>query len=400
MASNENKIEDKTYTPLFRRALTNKWIVWIFIIGGVFYSLFALLIALGVESPAVITGNVVTLFAFVPAILVILYMIRGSLVNKVDDIFIKENESVRELFSDKSSYLQFIQKSRQLFLSKKEYLLIAFFWIICLIFSPTIQAIFLESRLTELLSSAFAPVNLIHMYFFVFWDILSVAILGSIVWCVSCYIYLTLMLKKEKRNLPIMDALLKLMQTPALAANPIGVKEIEKIDISFAKLREGIAPIQSLGYSITLIMSMAGLFYALPAIAISIVSYGVKILDVGSYLYYTVCLILPFFIALIIFSTQGVVTEFWKKPKREATAILEKLSDKVRFQYIKSVASLEDYSARERQAHDVAFLRNAILDLKQLDTHEYTRSFLSRLAIALVLSYIPLILEIVTKLNG
>jgi len=85
----------------------------------------------------------------------------------------------------------------------------------------------------------------------------------------------------------------------------------------------------------------------------------------------------------------------WNSSKDETLVLLEQLSDKVKFECIKSIFSSQDPPSTDTTEHlekDANFIRSVIEDLRKLECTHFTVSSVAKLLGAVVLPFVPLII--------
>jgi hypothetical protein len=96
----------------------------------------------------------------------------------------------------------------------------------------------------------------------------------------------------------------------------------------------------------------------------------------------------------VFMATEFGMRRIWVDSKNEALSVLEQLCDRVKMRCVNSICRLENYQSREDSAKDVAFVRSAISDLKEIKTSDLTSRTVGQIAATVVLPYIPLILKV------
>ncbi len=359
------------------------------LIGGIGFGFLNLYSALLKNSVQDLPGIVLALIEFVPAALFFRYEANHLLFKSVHEILDENNGKARDLFSNREDFSKFAKRSRNTIHSKKEYYFVVTF-LFLLLTSNSTTVLIMQGRIFEVVHNALTIDSINGLYYAVYWGIFVGTIVASIIYSMAGFMVVTLSLNRGKKTFRISKSIVEVKKALALLRSKATAEfEFDFADLSFGELKEALKPFQRLGYDIAIGCALVGLAYAAPGIPLFIITH-----DLSNWLYYGFIAVIAGLSLAVFIATEIGVRTVWVDLKSEALSVLEQLCDRVKLRCVKSMCKLESYQSREDSAKDVAFVRSAILDLKDTKTSDLTSRTIAQIATTVVLPYIPVVLKI------
>jgi hypothetical protein len=336
----------------------------------------------------------IALIIFIPLSIYVYFEVR-NIQNGFQEIFSKDNESLRGLFIREKEYVSFLRNSKKRIYSANEYY---FTFIISIgIILPSGYIMDLAKGTTTLgfylqaLQKTPLLVTLTNAYITLYWTLVE-TILFSVVWLILGMTVALYNLGKEKANLDITRSNLELKKTIHEAKQKeISKLDLESADLSYGRLKCGLLPVADFVFTLALKIAVVGLFYSVPAMLYFIFSP----LRYTGVVWYGLCSFSAVLSCMVFVIAQLGTYKVWNGSKDQTLVLLEQLCDKVKFECIRSMFSPQDFPSRERTERlekDTNFIRSTIDDLRRLECTHFTVSSVAKLIGAVVLPFVPLII--------
>jgi hypothetical protein len=384
-----NPPNDKEHTPLFTRFLRPRPYALLVVLGVFFVFLNLYYCAFIKQSTLDTLNGVLILIIFIPGALLLRYEADRLLVKRVNEVFSEDRSRAKDLFGSAKDFTAFAKKSREIVRSGREYYLIVAFLILLLTAHPTIHAI-AGGKINEILRNALTFESVFQLYVGIYWGILVGTFSASMVYSVIGFIAVMFSLNREKAKLRISNSIEEFRKAlTLLRAKGKAEIDFDLVDLSFGELKDDMTPFQKLGYDLAVGCAVIGLAYSTPGIIYFLITHDLSNMIYYGFIVFVAALSLGVFIA-----TEFGVKRVWANSKSEALSVLEQLCDRVKVRCVKSICKLESYESREDSAKDVAFVRSAISDLKEIKTSDLTSKTIAQIATTVVLPYIPLVLKV------
>jgi len=357
--------------------------------GGILSFVFGLHLAQG--SAQHLVGSL-GLVLFFPLSIYIYYEAK-NVDRRLNEVISKENDGLRNLFVDESKFVDFIERTRRMIFSRKEYFLVV---------SVPIALLFLPGGPLwdwvrgEVGISSLSRMSVLEFfertYSSVYWT-LVISVLLSVVWLILGITSSFYALGKEKDNLAVSRAIKEFKKTIQDAQlGDLGSRSLLSMDMSFGRLKEGVAPVANFVFILSTKVALVGLFSSIPAVANYLLTHDF------SATWYGLCVFTAVLSFMVFTIGQLGVSLVWNSSKDETLVIFEQLCDKAKFDCMKSIfcsgnpPSKKDLEHRTHLEREVSFMRTTIDDLKRLEACNFTLSAVAKLFAAAILPFIPLVI--------
>jgi len=384
-------IEDRSHTFWFAHFLkpVNGALL---IAGGLLACILPIQSGLSQTDPLISIG-VVALIIFIPLSLYVYFEAR-NIHNRFQEIFSKDNESLGGLFVEKEKYESFIRISKNRIASNNEYyfsFLISFGiilpsgYVLDFVRGATLNSYLQAFQRTPLL------ITVENAYVGLYWTIVE-SILLSVVWVILGMTVALYNLGKERPNFEVTKSNREIMKIIRESKERgISRLHLESADFSFGRLKCGLLPLADFVFMLSIKIALVGFFVSIPAI----LYYMLSPLRYSALVWYGLCSFIVVLSLMVFIIAELGTYRIWNSSKDETLVLLEQLSDKVKFECIKSIFSSQDPPSTDTTEHlekDANFIRSVIEDLRKLECTHFTVSSVAKLLGAVVLPFVPLII--------
>jgi hypothetical protein len=362
---------------------------FLLLFGGGFLSfVFGLHLAWGSSESLV---GLLGLILFFPLSIYLYYEAR-SVVRRFDETVSTENNALRNLFVDGNKSIDFIERTRRMIFSRKEYYL-AIGVPIALLFLPSGPLWdFVIGKASFSSLSGMSRLEIFERsYGSLYWT-LVLSVLFSLVWLILGITSSLHALGKEKGNLAVSRAIRQFrdaIRSPN--KSDLGSQSFLSMDMSFGRLKEGVSPLANFVFILSTKIALVGFFSSIPALANYFLTGDFAVV------WYGLCISTGILSFMVFTIGQLGISMIWNSSKDEALVIFEQLSDQVKFDCMNSIIcsssppSKKDLEYRAHLEREASFMRTAIDDLRKLEACNFTLSAVARLFAAAVLPFLPLI---------
>jgi hypothetical protein len=345
------------------------------------------------QADPLISIGIVSLAIFLPLSLYV-YFEAKNIHKRFEEIFSIDNESLGNLFVGKEEYESFIQISRNRIVSRHEYyfsFLVSFGIIL-----PSGYILDLVRRTTTVDSyiQAFQRtpllINVENAYVVLYWTFIE-SILLSVVWVILGITVALYNLGKEKPHLVVTRSNRQLMKKiQESKERGMSALRLDSADFSFGRLKCGLLPMADFVFILSLKIALVGFFVSIPAI----LNYVLSPLRYSALIWYGLCSFIALLSLMVFIIAELGTYRIWNSAKDETLVLLEQLSDKVKFECIKSIFSSDEVETDTTEHHerDANFIRSVIDDLRKLECTHFTLSSVAKLLGAVLLPFVPLII--------
>jgi len=383
--------EDRSHTFWFAHFLKPANCA-LLIAGGLLACILPIQSGLSQTDPLISIG-LVALIIFIPLSLYVYFEAR-NIHNRFQEIFSKDNESLGGLFVEKEKYESFIRISKNRIASSNEYyfsFLISFGiilpsgYVLDLVRGATFYSYLQALQRTPLL------VTIENAYVGLYWTFVE-SILLSVVWVILGMTVALYNLGKERPNFEVTKSNCEIMKIiHESKERGISRLRLESADFSFGRLKCGLLPMADFVFMLSIKIALVGFFVSIPAI----LYYVLSPLRYSALVWYGLCSFTAVLSFMVFIIAELGTYRIWNSSKDETLVLLEQLSDKVKFECIKSIFSSQDPSSRDPIEHlekNANFIRSVIDDLRKLECTHFTVSSVAKLLGAVVLPFVPLII--------
>lgn len=373
------------YTPLFVRMFRPKAFALI-IIGGLIALSISLLSTYTSGSDLELFLGILEVSVFLSGGFFVRFQANKLLVKKINETLSTKSKITKQLLTPKD-FKDFIEKARNLIYNKNEIILIIVLAVIILSSSAVLRDVILNGSFLTLrgVDVAFSSI---------YWSILMLIITGSMIWSIGGLVVFYLKISEKEKSMKIYVPIKELEKNlSAVKLTNKGNISFKSLDLSFAELREALNPIRKIGQEISINIAVIGLIYSLPAIIYFFVTHNLPIYyGFTNYDYIGFCVFFAVLSGIVFAASELGTRKVWNNFRDQTIIALEKLSDRMKFQCVQSICKLEDYESRDNYMKDAAFVKSAIIDLKERRSSDTIKTAGTVVA-TLVFTYTPIILK-------
>lgn len=361
---------------------------FLLLFGGGFLSfIFSIHLTLGSGDPLV---GLLGLILFFP-LSIYLYYEAKSVLRRFDETISTGNNALRNLFADESKSVAFIDRTREMVFSRKEYYLVIGAPIALLFLPSGPLWDLVRGKMDLSLLFGMSPLEIVERsYTSLYWTVV-LSVLFSIVWLILGITSSLHALGKEKGNLAVSSAIGQLREAIRSSKNgDLRSQSLLSMDMSFGRLKDGVSPLANFVFILSTKIALVGFFSSIPAIANYLMTRDFAVV------WYGLCISTGVLSFMVFTIGQMGISLIWNSSKDETLVIFEQLSDRVKFDCMNSIfysrkpPSKEDLERRTHLEREVSFMRTAIEDLRKLEACNFTLSAVAKLFAAAVLPFIPL----------